>query len=331
MSFRWADPAFLLLLIGVPAVIVVRWLHERHRKSSLTYSSLAILGRAGRTTAARLWWLPTALRLTALVLLLAAFARPQAGHAEEEMLTRGIDIVLAFDNSRSMQAEDFRPKNRLAVARDSVATFIQGRRSDRIGLVVFSGKGYTACPLTLDYEVLLSILAQVDFTERDEGTAIGMGLAVAINRLRGSDAPSKVILLVTDGRNNRGEIDPTTATALAKSLGIRIYAVGVGTRGEAPYPVDDPVLGRRYLYLRADIDDDSLKAIADATGGRYFRATDTDSLQQILREIDSLEKIDIKVRHYTRYSELFPWFAWPATGLVLLELTLAGTRLRRIP
>jgi Ca-activated chloride channel family protein len=230
-----------------------------------------------------------------------------------------------------MAAEDFRPRNRLAVAKEAVAAFIEGRRSDRIGLVVFAGRGYTACPLTLDYDVLLEILAGTFLAERDEGTAIGMGMAMALNRLRDSDARSKVVVLLTDGRNNRGAIDPSTAASLAATLGIRVYAIGVGARGEAPFPVQDPILGKRYVYLRADIDENTLRSIATSTGGRYFRATDRESLHQILVEIDALEKTEIKVKHYTHYSELFPLIAWPAFGLLMVEMVLASTRLRRLP
>jgi Ca-activated chloride channel family protein len=330
-TFRLADPWLLLALLSIPVVLFLRVRHERRRRSSFRYPDLRILGGAGRTLASKLRFLPAALRLLVLGLLVVAFARPQAGHTEEEMLTRGIDIMLALDNSTSMAAEDLRPRNRLAVAKDAVAAFIQGRKSDRLGLVVFAGRGYTACPLTLDTDVLLGLLGGVDLAEKDEGTAIGMGLALALNRLRGSDAQSKVVVLLTDGRNNRGEIDPSTAASLAQTLGIRVYTVGVGTRGDAPYPVQDPILGKRYVYLRADLDDEALTSIANTTGGRYFRATDRDSLAEIFKSIDALEKSDIKVRHYARWSELFPWLAWPALGLLSLELGLAHTRLRRLP
>jgi Ca-activated chloride channel family protein len=260
-----------------------------------------------------------------------AFARPRSGAAHEEITTRGIDIVVAVDDSTSMAAEDFKPKNRLAVAKDAVARFITGRGNDRIGLVVFAGRGYTRCPLTLDYGILEELLGGVELTQQDEGTAIGMGLMTAINRLHGSDAKSRVIVLLTDGRNNRGEIDPATAAAVAQSLGIKIYTIGVGTKGEAPYPVQDPFLGKRYVYLRADIDEESLTAVARRTGGQYFRATDTQSLVSIFKQIDEMEKTDIKVRHYIRYADLFGWLLWPGLAAFAAELTLAGTRLRRIP
>lgn len=330
-GFRLADPWLLLALLAIPILLWVRHVQTKKLLASLRYSDLGMLRGTGRTWASRLSWLPSALRVAALVLLVVAFARPQAGHAEEEMLTRGLDIILALDNSTSMAAEDFRPKNRLGVAKESLAAFVEGRRTDRIGLVVFAGRGATRCPLTLDYDVLLELLSAVRMAERDEGTAIGMGLALALNRLRDSDAQSKVVVLLTDGRNNRGEIDPTTSAALAKTLGIRIYTIGVGTRGEAPYPVNDPVLGKRYLYLRADLDEDVLKSIAETTGGKYFRATDRESLQGVFQAIDSLEKSDVKVRHYMRWSELFPWLAWPGVGLFLVEIVLSHGRLRRLP
>jgi len=330
-SLRLESPWLLLAALAIPLLVYLRMRRERLGRSSFRFPDLRILGAAGRTLAARIHLLPRILGWTAFLLLALAFARPQAGHTEEEMLTRGIDIMLVLDNSTSMAAEDFRPKNRLAVAKESVAAFLQARKTDRLGLVVFAGTGYTACPLTLDTDVLLGLLADVDLANKDEGTAIGIGLSMALNRLRASDAKSRVVVLLTDGRNNRGEIDPSTAAALAKTLGIKVYTVGVGTRGEAPYPVEDPILGKRYVYLRADLDEDALKGIAATTGGRYFRATDRDSLIQTFREIDALEKSDIKVRHYARYTELFPWLAWPALGLLVLEAALSHTRLRRLP
>jgi Ca-activated chloride channel family protein len=330
-GWRLATPWLLLAAVPLLAVLWLRARAARTWRASWRYPSLALLAGAGRSIAARLSWLPLALRILAILLLAAGLARPQAGHQEEEMLTRGIDIVMVLDNSTSMAAEDFRPRNRLNVAKEAVAGFIAGRRNDRLGLVVFAGSGYTACPLTIDYDVLLQILEGTGLAERDEGTAIGMGLSVALNRLRESEARSKVVVLLTDGRNNRGAIDPSTAASLARTLGIKVYSIGVGARGEAPFPVQDPILGKRYVYLRADIDEEALREISTVTGGRYFRATDRDSLHEVLSEIDALEKTEIKVRHYTYYSELFPWLAWPALLLLAGEAVLASTRLRRIP
>ncbi|MFQ5700562.1 MAG: VWA domain-containing protein [Acidobacteriota bacterium] len=328
---RFASPWLLLGLLVVPVLIGHRWRAQRRAKGSVRFSDLGLFGGTSRSLAARLRQVPFFLRILVLVLLVLALARPQSGTAHEDILTKGIDIAMVLDNSTSMAAEDFKPRNRLAVAKDSVAKFIQGRKNDRIGLVAFAGRGYTRCPLTLDYDVLTRLLDGVELALQDEGTAIGMGLVTALNRLRRSDAKSRVIVLLTDGRNNRGEIDPTTAAALASSLGIKIYAIGVGTRGEAPYPIQDPFLGKRYVYLKADIDEKTLNAIADKTGGQYFRATDADSLRRIFEKIDAMEKTDIKVRHYTRYAELMPWLAGPSLLILLIEILLGTTWLRKIP
>lgn len=328
---RFASPWLLLALLVVPAALAWHIRSLRRARRSLSFPDLSLLAGIRPSWAVRLRHLPLAMRLAALALLAIAVARPQAGSRHEEALTRGIDLVLTVDNSTSMAAEDFKPKNRLVVAKDAVMRFIEGRRNDRIGLVVFSGRGYTRCPLTLDYSVLTQLLSQIEMATTDEGTAIGTGLVTAINRLRDSDARSRVIVLLTDGRNNRGEIDPTTAADLAASLGIRVYTIGVGSKGEVPYPVSDPFFGKRYVYLKADIDDETLTAVAQATGGQYFRATDAASLQEIFRQIDAMEKTEIKVRHYVRYAELFPWFLGPGLALFLGEQILAATRLRRIP
>ena len=328
---RFSSPWLLLTLLVVPAALIRSWMAGRRAKASLRYPDLGLVSGIRPSLALRARHLTTGMRLMALALLALAFARPQAGAAQEEILTRGIDIVLAVDNSTSMAAEDLKPRNRLAVAKEAVARFIAGRKNDRIGLVVFAGRGYTRCPLTLDYDILQQLLGQVEMATQDEGTAIGMGIVTAINRLRDSDAKSRVIVVLTDGRNNRGEIDPSTAAELAQSLGIRIHTVGVGTKGEAPYPIQDPFFGKRYVYLRADIDEETLTQVAQLTGGKYFRATDTESLEEILRQVDAMEQTDVKVRHYVRYSELFPWLLAPGLGLLLGEAALAATRLRRIP
>jgi Ca-activated chloride channel family protein len=328
---QFASPWLLLSLAALPLVGLVHYLTLRGSKSSVKVSDVSLVKGSRPTIWTRLRQAPIALRLAALALLGLALARPQSGASQEEILTRGIDIMLAVDNSTSMAAEDLKPRNRLAVAKASVADFIQGRKNDRIGLVVFAGRGYTRCPLTLDYDILTQLLSGVELATQDEGTAIGMGLVTAINRLRDSDAKSRVIVLLTDGRNNRGEIDPSTAASLAQSLGIKVYTIGVGTRGEAPYPIQDPFFGKRYVYLRADIDDETLAAIAKETGGEYFRATDTESLAGIFKRIDAMEKTDIKVRHFMRYTELGGWLLLPGAVLLIAEVGLATTRLRRLP
>lgn len=328
---RFATPWILTGLALIPALALWRWRAHRRGHSSIRFPDLKLLEGIRPSLAARLRNAPFALTLLGLTLVLLALARPQSGSTHEEVLTQGIDIMLALDNSTSMAAEDFKPQNRLAVAKDSVRRFIEGRKNDRIGLVVFAGRGYTRCPLTLDYQVLGALVDRVEMATQDEGTAIGMGLVMALNRLRDSDAKSRVVVLLTDGRSNRGEIDPTTAAELAKTLGVKVHAIGIGTRGEAPYPIQDPFLGKRYVYLRADVDDETLTKVAESTGGRYFRATDPDSLAGILAEIDAMETTEIKVRNYVRYAELFPWLAAPALGVMLMAGLLSGTRLMRIP
>jgi Ca-activated chloride channel family protein len=324
----WPGLALLLLL----AALVWLLARGRRRRASLTFSRTDPFRAMPRGIAVRLRHLPAALRVAGLALLIVAFARPQTGHREEEVLTEGINIALAVDISGSMRTEDFKPRNRLGVAKDVVADFVRGRRNDLIGLVVFAANAYTRCPLTLDYAVLHDLLRGVEIAPREEdGTAIGMGLATAVARLKDTRGKSKVIILLTDGRNNRGQIDPLSGARLAQSLGIRVHAIGVGTEGEAPYPIDDPILGRRYINVSADIDEETLQEIATATGGQYFRATDARALQGIFRKIDQMERTEIKVRGYVRRTEQFAWFLYPGALLILAELGLAWTILRRVP
>jgi Ca-activated chloride channel family protein len=268
--------------------------------------------------------------MAALALLIIAFARPQSGIKGEEVTTQGVDIVLTVDISSSMKAEDIKP-NRVEAAKQVAREFIKGRKNDRIGMVVFAADAFTQCPLTLDYGILLSFLDEISIGMIEDGTAIGMGLATAVNRLRTSAAKSKVIILLTDGRNNRGEIDPQTAADASRAFGIKIYTVGAGTHGTALFPYDDPFFGRRYIPMPVDIDEATLREVADKTGGSYFRATDRQSLADIFKEIDALEKTEIKVTEFTRYSELFHIFVWLAMVFLLDEIILANTRFRKIP
>ncbi len=332
MTFRFASPYAGLALALLLVVLVWHLVRARRRRASLMFSLTAPFRAMPPGLAVRVRHAPLALRVAGLALLIVAFARPQTGRHEEEVLTEGIDIVLAVDISGSMKTEDFKPKNRLEVAKDVVAQFVRGRRNDLMGLVVFAANAYTRCPLTLDYGVLIDLLSQVDITPREEdGTAIGMGLATAVSRLKDARGKSKVIILLTDGRNNRGQIDPLSGARLAQALGIKVHTIGVGTEGEAPYPIDDPILGRRYINVQADIDEETLQQIAAATGGQYFRATDSQALKQIFSTIDRMERTDLKVRGYTRHTEQFAWFLYPGALLILLELALAGTVLRTIP
>ena len=239
--------------------------------------------------------------------------------------------MLALDISSSMMAEDFKPKNRLEVAKLVAQDFVKGRTSDRIGMVVFAGESYTQCPLTLDYGVLLNFIRDVKIGLVEDGTAIGMSIANAVNRLRDSKSKSKVIILLTDGRNNSGELHPLSAAQIAKALDVKIYTIGAGSKGTALYPIVDPVFGKRYQRLPVEIDEDLLQKIASMTGGKYFRAIDKSSLEKIFDEIGQLEKTKIEVKEYTRYRELFSIFL--SLGLILfgLEMLLSNTKFKKIP
>jgi len=331
MILRYASPWFFLLLAAVPVLVFLEVRFARARRPAVSFPSVA---RARAASGRRFAWkryLGLVARSAALALIVVALARPQAGSGTESVLTEGIDIVLAVDVSGSMRAEDFRPQNRLAVAKDVVADFIRGRRSDRIGMVVFAADAFTQCPLTLDYNVLLELLDAVDIGMIDESsTAIGMAVATATNRLRESDAESKVVVLLTDGRSNAGEIDPVTAAQAAAALGIKIYTVGAGTPEGGPIPVDDPVWGRRYVNARTDIDEGTLEEIAAITGGRYFRAKTEGMLAEVYERIGELEKTKIEVKHFTSYTELGPSLAAIALAIILAELLLAAI-IRSVP
>ncbi|MGB2981786.1 MAG: VWA domain-containing protein, partial [Candidatus Zixiibacteriota bacterium] len=271
------------------------------------------------------------LRMLAIVFLAFALARPQSGRKGEEISSEGIDIILALDISGSMRAEDFKPHNRLHVAKQVIKEFIEGRRSDRIGLVVFSKQSFTQCPLTLDYGVLFNFLDKVSFGMIEDGTAIGVAIANAVNRLRESEAEGKVVILLSDGRNNAGEIDPITAAQAAKAMNVKIYTIGAGKPGNAPYPVDDPIFGKRYIYVENEIDEATLQQIAQITGGEYFRAKDEEALSRIYKQISKMEQTEIKVKEYMQYNELFSNYALVGLMLLMVEIVLANTRYRKIP
>jgi Ca-activated chloride channel family protein len=328
---RLAHPYYLLLLILIPG-LVWWWLRRRKRLvAGLLYSDTGLIRSAQRSGQTLRHLLPSILRGLVLFLLILALARPQSGRHGEEILTEGIDIILCLDISSSMKAEDFQPKNRLHVAKEAAATFISERKSDRIGMVVFAAKSLTQCPLTLDRDILLNFLDRVDIGMIEDGTAIGMAIGTSVNRLRDSQAKSKVIVLLTDGINNRGEIDPVTAARMAAAFNIRIYTIGAGTRGTAPYPVEDRFFGRRYVQIPVEIDEETLTEIADITGGQYFRATDAEGLKEIFRRIDQMEKTLVKTHHYVEYSEKFNYALVPALFLLIVEMALAQTILRRLP
>jgi Ca-activated chloride channel homolog len=330
-QLRFADPWCLLLLLLLPLLLLRRRWVQRNLKGGLTFSQLGLAGQLGFSWTTRFFKGLYFFKLIGIAAVILAFARPQLGSAEEDILTEGVDIMIAIDISGSMAAEDFRPKNRISVAKQVVQDFVRGRQSDRIGLVVFAAKSFTKCPLTIDYDVLLRQIDDVNLGAIEDGTAIGNGLATAVNRLRLSKAKSRVIILLTDGVNNSGEIDPLTAADIAKSLGIKVYTVGVGREGIAPFPVNDPVFGKRYVDVEVKIDEEILQKISESTGAQYFRAFDSDSLQNIFKTIDGLEKSRISVKSYTHYNEIFSYFLWPGLSFLVGETLLSHTRFRKLP
>ena len=311
-AFEFASPLWLLALLLLPAW----WLWRRRRRPpAIVFSrtaTLRTLPRAGRGIA-RTLFVARNLLLAGMVI---ALARPRTGARAENVTSEGINIMIAFDISSSMLAEDFQPRNRLEVAREKVKQFVSVRSSDRIGVVAFSGEALTQVPLTTDYPVVLAAVDNLQPGQLEDGTAIGTAIATAANRLRDAPGRSRVLVLLTDGVNNRGAIDPRTAAQAASAFGIRIYAIGVGSRGLAPVPVGRGVFGLRYENRPVEIDDALLTEMAKATGGRYFRATDAAALQRVIEQIDLLERTPVRTRSYVRYTELFRW----PLGLALLAL-----------
>lgn len=319
-EIEFLHPAWLWLLwVCLPMIVWYVW-KERRARAALRMST--ILPFAGVSSSWRTYGRHVLFifRLLAVVSLVIVLARPQSSDRWESVSTEGIDIVLALDVSGSMLARDFSP-DRLVASKVVGTEFISGRTYDRIGLVVFAGESFTQCPLTTDHATLINLLNATRSGIIEDGTAIGMGLATAISRLRESSAPSKVIILLTDGVNNRGEIDPLTAAELATSFSIKVYTIGVGTTGQALYPVQTPA-GTRYQTMDVEIDEEVLEKIAGMTGGKYFRATNTGKLREIYREIDQLERTTTDIKQYHRKQEEYMRFAWGAVILLLLELLL---------
>jgi Ca-activated chloride channel family protein len=330
--FRFANPEYLYFLLVLPLLGYWYWKQYPRGSGKIRFSDIEIIKKVGKTAKQQLRHGLFILRLCFLALLILAFARPQSGSKMHETSTEGIDIILALDVSSSMLAEDFKPKNRLEAAKKVAEEFIKGRQNDRIGMVIFAAESFTQCPLTLDYGVLLTLLQETKVADQDwDGTAIGMGIINAVNRLRDSKAKSKVIILLTDGVNNRGEVDPVTASKIAAALNIKIYTIGAGTQGTALYPVDDPLFGRRFVPMPVEIDEEILKTIAHNTNGRYFRATNTEKLSEIYREIGELEKTKIEVKEFTRYDEYFKYFLAGGLLIFIIEIVLAQTYFRKIP
>ncbi|MFC2134669.1 VWA domain-containing protein [Bacteroidota bacterium] len=328
-DISFAYPFVLYFLILIPAILF--WYFRNNKKNSpdVTYSSLQVFSKVKPTLRERLKHIPAILRALVLTFLIIALARPQTFSTGENVYTEGIDIAMLLDISGSMLAEDFKP-NRLEAAKNVTNDFIAGRTSDKIGLVVFAKESFTQCPLTIDYQVLQNLMSEIESGMIEDGTAIGTAIANGVNRLKDSQSKSKVIMLLTDGVNNSGEIDPITAAQIAETFGIRIYTIGVGTKGEAPYPFQTP-FGTRYQMVPVEIDEEVLQQVAGITGGQYFRATDNRKLQEIYREIDKLEKTRVEVTSYRNAKELF--YFWVGAGLILLllELILTRTYLRKLP
>lgn len=328
-NVEFAYPWILYFLFIIPFMAYWYWKKNRERTPDVVYSSIKVFKDIKPTLREKLRHLPAVLRILGVALLIIALARPQSYLSGEDIYTEGIDIVMLLDISGSMLAEDFKP-NRLEAAKQVIEKFIAGRKSDKIGLVVFSSKSFTQCPLTIDYSVLTGLLKDIHSGIIQDGTAIGNAIANGVNRLKNSKSKSKIIILLTDGVNNSGEIDPVTAAQIAKKFGIRIYTIGVGTIGEAPFPFQTP-LGKRYSMVKVEIDEGVLKQVAQITGGKYFRATNKKKLEKIYNEIDKLEKSKVEITSYKHSKELF--YGWAGAGLlfVLLELVLSKTYLRRLP
>jgi len=334
-SFRFAAPALLLLLAIVPLLGYLRWQTERHgRPASVRYAATSLV--SGLKPTWRMTWRPalTAVRLLIIALIIIALARPQLGHAKEIIHGEGVEIALALDISGSMASLDFQPSNRLAAAKDVIDAFIKERPYDKIGLVIFSSEAFAQSPLTLDKNMLHRAVDQVELATDlglDDGTAIGMGLANAANMLSSSDAKSKVIILLTDGVNNAGQIDPLTAAEAAQALGIKIYTIGAAKPGMVPVPVDSVFGGQQIVMQESQLDEATLQQVAQLTGGQYFRAEDTEGLRQIYDEINQLEQSDVEVQVFNQYDELAIWLLLPAFLLLILEMALRKTWFRTIP
>lgn len=328
MSFN--NPEYLYLLLLLLPVLAWYVFKQYQADASLQISDLQRLVKSSEKLSTKLLFhTPFLLRFLAIMLLIIVVARPTLSNSIRNETTEGIDIVLAMDISGTMLAEDLRP-NRLEAAKRVATEFIVERPNDNIGLVVFAGESFTQCPLTTDHAVLVNLFSGIKYGIIEDGTAIGMGLANAVSRIKDSKAKSKVVILLTDGSNNAGEIAPLTAAEIAKTFGVRVYTIGVGTRGMARYPVQTPV-GIRYQDMPVDIDEDMLRQIANMTGGRYFRATDNENLKAIYTEIDQMEKTKIAVKEYKKKTEIYLPFAVVAFLLLVAELILKNTILKKLP
>jgi len=337
---HFEDPWLLWILVPVAVVWAAGlvWSVFGRGRAAVRFSQVQRLKRLRPPLTLRLRQATQLLRVVVIGLLLLGMARPQTGRKHSRVITEGIDIVLVLDTSGSMKALDLdtersirKRRNRLEVARDVVKKFVEGRENDQIGLVVFGEDAYTQCPLTLDHGILVTLLERAKIGMAGDSTAIGSAIGTAVKRLKKSKAESRVIVLLTDGQNNAGSLAPKQAAEIAKTFDIKIYTIGAGTKGKAPFIVEHPLFGKQVVYQSVPIDDAALTEVARIGGGQYYRATDADSLDKIYKTIDQLEKTEIEVKTYMEYEERFEWFVFPALGLLLLEMLLLGTRLRKIP
>jgi len=328
-SWTFANPTLLFLGIIIVPIIVWYLFKNKKQTSSFRFSDTLLLQKLGVTWRVRFRHFPFILRILLILLLVIIIARPQSTNRWSNETTEGIDIVMALDISSSMLAEDFKP-NRLGASKDVAVEFIGARPNDRIGLVVFSGESFTQCPITHDHKILINLFREVKSGMLEDGTAIGLGLSTAVARIKDSKAESKVIILLTDGVNNKGAISPATAAEIALTYGIRVYTIGVGTNGTAPYPFQT-AFGVQYQQVPVEIDEEVLRNIAHITGGKYFRATNNQKLKDIYQEIDKMEKTIIDVKKFNEKNEEFMLIAWIALAVFLLEIALRLIIFRKNP
>ncbi|MDY0375694.1 MAG: VWA domain-containing protein [Desulfobacterium sp.] len=331
--FKFASPGFLTLLLFIPLVVLFR--AERSRPAAVNSSDLTMLKPPPTTPFLILSRALPLVKYSALILLIIALARPQFGTRSMNVKTDGINIILALDLSGSMAALDFKLEgsivNRLDAVKSVIKDFVMGRSNDRIGMVVFGSEAFTQLPLTRDYDTLAFVLSRLTIGAAGPQTAIGDAIGISLKRLEDVESKSNVVILLTDGKSNSGEITPEAASQIARARGVKIYTIGVGQKGKAPFLVNDPLFGERYVYQMVDMDYDALREISAMTGGEFFEARDTDSLKQIYRMIDSLEKTEVEVKAFAEYDDLYLWFAGTALALLSLLIVLSNTRLLRIP
>ena len=333
IGLTFGQPYLLLLLLLIP---LLAWLKGKHgRQAAFLYSSIQLLRGVMDVSRSNTGKILLNLRWLALALCVVGLARPQRTESDTQVRASGVDIVVALDLSGSMESEDFELDhervNRLAIAKDVLKRFIERRPSDRIGLIAFAAMPYVAAPLTLDHDFLLQNLERLNLHTIEDGTAIGSALSASVNRLRELKSKSKLVILMTDGQNNAGKISPLTAAEAAKALAVKVYTIGVGKRGTAPMPRMNVFGQKVYVQVPVDIDEDTLKQVADKTGGKYYRADSTDTLRAIYDEIDQLEKTEVEVKKFVQYEELFPWVVLPGLGILMLEVVLGHTLWRRLP